>query len=150
MKAVSAVVFLIGLASFAVLGWAARKAMILERTADIGDVLILSIFALFGSFCMWMGWRVFQARPASPASAAAAAPSAVPSPESPPKRITMSQGCSTAGVVLLMLSVLLPERFYPVVFLFLGLALLATAHVFTPCEERLEKLRKARASLRQL
>lgn len=144
MKAVSAVVFLVGLAAFAVLGWALRKAMIFERTADAGDVLIFSIFAIFGSFCVWLGWRLFRIR--TDAHPSAAAPLAAPSP----KRITMSHGCSTAGVILLMLSVLLPEHLYPVVFLFLGLALLAAAHVFTPCEERLEKLRKARASLPQL
>jgi len=60
MRVVSAVVFLVGMAAFAVLGWALRKAMILERAADAGDVLIFSIFAIFGLFCMWMGWRVFQ------------------------------------------------------------------------------------------
>lgn len=145
MKTVAGVMLFVGLASFGVLAWVSRQAITLDRIVDIGDVLILSIFALFGSFCIWMGWRVFQARPASHAFADAA-PLAAPSP----KRITMSHGCSTAGVILLMLSVLLPERFYPVVFLFLGLALLAAAHVFTPCEERLEKLRKARASLTQL
>ena len=144
MKVVSAVVFLVGLAAIAVLAWAARKAMILERTADAGDVLIFSIFAIFGSFCVWLGWRLFRIRSDAP-------PSTATSPAAPsPRRITMSHGCSTAGVILLMLSVLLPEHLYPVAFLFLGLALLAAAHVFTPCEERLEKLRKARASLPQL
>ena len=39
---------------------------------------------------------------------------------------------------------------YPVALLFSGLALLAVSHVLTPCEERLAKLRRARASLRQL
>jgi len=65
-------------------------------------------------------------------------------------RAMRSQACATAGVLLLMLSALLPERAYPVVLLFIGLALLAVSHVLTPCEERLEKLRRARASLRQL
>lgn len=54
-----------------------------------------------------------------------------------PGRVTLSRGCATAGVVLLMLSVLLPERWHPVVLLFIGLALLAVSHVLTPvCEER--------------
>jgi hypothetical protein len=37
-----------------------------------------------------------------------------------------------------------PEHWYPVALLFIGIALLAIAHVLTPCEERLEKLRKVR------
>jgi hypothetical protein len=67
-----------------------------------------------------------------------------------PRRVTLSQGCATAGVLLLMLSVLLPERWHPVVLLFIGLALLAVSHVLTPCEERIAKLRRARALDRQL
>jgi hypothetical protein len=47
-----------------------------------------------------------------------------------------------------MLSVLVPWQ--PVVLLFLGLALLAVSHALTPCVERMEQLRKARASMRQL
>jgi len=141
--------FLMGLASFGVFAWAARKAAGLDRSVDPGDILVLSIFAVFGSFCVWVAWQLFRTRaqPQSPAAAASPAPS---SPASQPKRVTISHGCSTAGVLLLMLSVLLPAHWYPVVFLFVGLAFLALAHVLTPCEERLEKLRKARASLRQL
>lgn len=66
------------------------------------------------------------------------------------RRVTLSQAIATSGVLLLMLSALLPDRWHPVVLLFAGLALLAVSHVLTPCEERLEKLRRARASLRQL
>jgi hypothetical protein len=44
-----------------------------------------------------------------------------------------------------MACALVPAHWHPVVLLFLGIALLAIAHVLTPCEERLEKLRKARA-----
>jgi hypothetical protein len=36
------------------------------------------------------------------------------------------------------------------VLLFGGLALLAVSHVLTPCQERIEKLRRARASVHQL
>ncbi len=67
-----------------------------------------------------------------------------------PRRVTVSQGFAAAGVVLLMLSVLVPAHWYPVVLLFGGLALLAVSHVLTPCEERIEKLRRARASVDQL
>jgi hypothetical protein len=67
-----------------------------------------------------------------------------------PGRVTLSQGCATGGVLFLMLSVLLPDHWYPVVLLFLGLALLAVSHVLTPCEERIAKLRRARSLERQL
>jgi hypothetical protein len=144
-----AVVFLMGLASFGVLAWAARKALSLDRALDAGDVVVLGVLAVFGSFCVWVAWQLFQARPQPQGSAAAASP-APGSPGSQPKRVTISRGCSAVGVLLLMLSVLLPAHWYPVLLLFLGLALLAVAHALTPCEERLEKLRKARASLRQL
>ena len=66
------------------------------------------------------------------------------------KRVVLSQGCAAAGVVLLMLSVLLPADWYPVALLFGGLVLLAVSHVLTPCVERLEQLRKARESVRRL
>jgi hypothetical protein len=135
----------IGLASFGVLAWAARKAMSLDRALDIGDVVVLGIFAIFGSFCVGLAWRLFgDASPTSGRSEEQAAPAA------PPKRVTLSSGCAAAGVLLLMLSVLVPAAWYPVVFLFLGIALLAVSHALTPCVERIEQLRKARASLRQL
>jgi hypothetical protein len=145
MKTIGGVVFCIGLASFAVLAWAARKVMSLDRALDIGDIVVLSTFAIFGLFCLGMGWRVFgDASLASGPSEEQAAPAA------PPKRVTLSRGCAAAGVLLLMLSVLVPAAWYPVVFLFLGIALLAVSHALTPCVERLEQLRKARASVRQL
>jgi hypothetical protein len=145
----SAVVFLMGLASFGVLAWAARKAVSLERALDAGDIVVFGVLAAFGSFCVWVAWQLFRDRPQPQGSAAAASP-ASRLPGSRPKRVTISNACSAAGVLLLMLSVLLPAHWYPVVLLFLGLAFLAVAHALTPCEERLEKLRKARASLRQL
>lgn len=67
-----------------------------------------------------------------------------------PRRVTLSQGCAAGGVLLLILSVLLPDHWYPVVLLFLGLALLAVSHVLTPCEEPIAKLRRARSLERQL
>ena len=149
MKAASAVLLLIGLAAFGVLAWAARKAVSLDRALDAGDIAVLSVLAVFGSFCAWVAWQLFRVRSQPQGSAAAASP-APRFPGGQPKRVTISRGCSAVGVLLLMLSVLLPAHWYPVVLLFLGLAFLAVAHALTPCEERLEKLRKARASLRQL
>ena len=144
ITAVSGVLVLLGLASFGVLAWALRRVSLLERAVDVGDVVVLGVFALFGCFCASLGWLVLRYR--SEGEAVLADASAEPAP----RRVTLSQGCAAAGVLLLMLSVLLDERWYPVVLLFTGLALLAVSHVLTPCEERLEKLRRARASLRQL
>ena len=145
MKTVAGVMLCIGLASFGVLAWATRKAIALDRALDIGDIVVLSVFAIFGLFCLGMGWRVLgDASLASDPSEAQAAPAA------PPKRATLSNGCAAVGVLLLMLSVLLPADWYPVVFLFLGIAFLAVSHALTPCVERIEQLRKARASERQL
>jgi hypothetical protein len=114
------------------------------RRGYVGDVVVLGVFALFGGFCASLGWLLLRYRSEGEAGLAAA------SAEPAPRRVTLSQGCAAAGVLLLMLSVLLDERWYPVVLLFTGLALLAVSHVLTPCEERLAKLRRARASLRQL
>jgi hypothetical protein len=145
VKTVAGVMLCIGLASFGVLAWATRKAIALDRALDIGDIVVLGVFAIFGLFCLGMGWRVF--RDASLASAPAEAQAA---PAAPPKRVTLSHGCAAVGVLLLMLSVLLPADWYPVVFLFLGIAFLAVSHALTPCVERMEQLRKARASMRRL
>jgi hypothetical protein len=145
MKTVGGVVFCIGLASFGVLAWATRKMMSLDRVLDIGDVVVLSVFAIFGLFCAGMGWRLF-----GDPSLASAPSEEQAAPAAPPKRITLSNGCAAAGVLLLMLSVLVPVDWYPVVFLFLGLAFLAVSHALTPCVERIEQLRKARGSMRQL
>jgi len=130
-----------GLASLAALSWALRKWIHLERAAEAGDFVVLGVLAAFGLFCMVLGWRIVRTREASPSLIAAAAP---------PRRVTVSQGIATAGVVLLMLSVLVPAEWHPVVLLFGGLALLAVSHVLTPCQERIEKLRRARASVHQL
>ena len=137
--------FCIGLASFGVLAWATRKLMSLDRVLDIGDIVVLTVFVTFGLFCLAMGWRLF-----ADASLVSSAPETQAAPAAPPKRVTLSNGCAAVGVLLLMLSVLLPADWYPVVFLFLGIAFLAVSHALTPCVERMEQLRKARASVRRL
>lgn len=138
MNVVAGVVAFIGLASLGALAWMARMA--LERPFDIGAFVVLAVFAVFGAFCLYIAWRVFRTNEEpTPAVRPAAR-----------RRVTLSHACSTIGVVLLILAVLLPEAFYPVVLLFVGLAFLAMAHALTPCVERIEQLRKTRASLRQL
>jgi hypothetical protein len=47
--------------------------------------------------------------------------------------------CAAAGVALLALAALLPERWIPAIPLFLGLALLAVSHVLTPCQDQITK-----------
>lgn len=51
----------------------------------------------------------------------------------------ISAACAAAGVMLLVLAALLPERWYPMIPLFLGLALLAVSHVLTPCQDQITK-----------
>ena len=144
-RAVGAVLLCIGLAAFGVLLFASRKLMLLDRSLDAGDIAVLSVLAIFGVFCAVIGWPLFRTRPAP------AEPRPVvsnPAGEAPRRRVKLSHACAAAGVLLLMLSVLVPWQ--PVVLLFLGLALLAVSHALTPCVERMEQLRKARASMRQL
>ncbi len=140
------VIFCIGLVSFGVLAWASRSGIGPERTLDAGDVVFMSVFAIFGLFCVLMGWRLLR----SPASFEGAPVAPQAAPALPRKRVTLSTACSTAGVIFLVLAALLPEHFYPVVLLFAGIALLAVSHALTPCEERIDKLRKVRDSMRQL
>jgi hypothetical protein len=144
VTAVSGVVLFIGLASFGVFAWALRTVISLDRAVDAGDIAVLSVFVLFGLFCLGLAWLLFRTR--SEEGAFVSTPKTV----APPRRVTLSHGCATAGVLLLMLSVLVPAHWYPVALLFVGLALLAVSHVLTPCEERLAKLRRARESMRQL
>lgn len=141
MRAIGSVLLFLGLAAFGVLSWALRKVTLLERGFDAGDVVVLGVLAVFGSFCAVVAWRIF--RITEPAPVARAEPA-------PPRRVTVSKGFATAGGCLLMASVFVPEHWYPVVLLFAGLAALAVSHVLTPCEERIAKLRKARASVGQL
>jgi hypothetical protein len=146
-KAVGGVVLGIGLASLGMLALAARRLTLLERAVDPADIVVLSVFAVFGSLCAVIGWRLLRAAVTATASQSSPTPHAT---SVPPRRVTISRACAAAGVLLLMLSVLVPAAWHPVVLLFLGLALLAVSHGLTPCVERLEQLRKARASERQL
>ena len=143
-KTAGGVMFCVGLAALGVLAWAARWAGSLERALDPGDVVVFGVFAIFGAFCLLMGWKLFRARVTTFIPAAAEPAPALP------RRVTLSQGCAAVGVLLLILSVLVPAHWHPVAWFFLGLALLAVSHVLTPCVERLEQLRKARDSMRQL
>ena len=129
-KTIGAVVLFIGVASLGVLTWASRIT---------GNFFVLTVLAAFGVGCVLLGGHLLRipASFAGPAQRAPAAPS--------PKRVKLSHACSTAGILLLIACALVPEHWYPVALLFTGVALLAVAHVLTPCEARLEKLRKARA-----
>ncbi len=143
-KTVGGVMLCVGLAALGVLAFAARKLASLDRPGDPGDLAVLAVFAIFGAFCVILGWRLMRSAPQFPAAIPAEATA------SPPKRLTVSRACAAAGVLLLILSVFFPSDWYPVVLLFLGLALLAVSHALTPCVERMEQLRRARDSLRQL
>lgn len=141
-KAVAAVLSVVGACSLGVFAWAVHRAAF-ERGLNAGDVAI-GVFALFGVLCLVLGWQLFRASPAP-----------VPLKEKEteaeqPRKVTVSRVCAAIGVLLMMLAVLLPESWYPVAFLFVGLAFLAVAHILTPCVERLEQLKKARDSMRQL
>lgn len=119
----------------------------LDKGVDAGDVAVLAVFAVFGLLCAMLGWRLLRDNAASPV---ASAPRIEPASAMPTKRVTISQGCAAAGVVLVILSVLLPADWYRAGSFFAGLALLAISHGLTPCVERIEQLRKARDSMRQL
>jgi uncharacterized membrane protein YccC len=149
-RAVAGVVLCIGLGAFAVLAFAARNLMALERALDPGDIVVLGVFAMFGVFCIGMGWRLLGKRGEGYGAPQALPPSSRPSQDVPTARVRLSQGCAAAGVVLLILTVLVPPHWYPVVLLFLGLACLAVSHALAPCVERMEQLRKARGWERQL
>ena len=143
-RAVGGTLLCMALAAFGLLALAARKLVLLERAVDAGDIVVLSVFAIFGSFCAVLGWRLIRTP---------AVPQAAPLPsidKAPRARVRLSHVCAAVGVLLLMLSVLLPAHWYPVVFLFAGLAFLAVSHGLTPCVERIEQLRKARNLERQL
>ena len=141
LASIGSALLLLGLASFGVLSWAVRKITLLDRAAQAGDFVVVAVLAIFGCFCMALGWLFFRMKDET-----ASRPLAGPKR----KRIGLSHGCATAGVLLLMLSVLVPAHWHPVVLLFAGLALLAVSHILTPCEERLAQLRRARSSMEQL
>lgn len=141
MKTVAAVVFLVGLAAFGVIAWAVRRVALAGRL-DPGDVVVFGVLAAFGALCMALAWMFFRDHGVTlPVPAA--------KPESP-RRVGISRLCAAAGVILLILAVLIPETWYPGILLFAGLAFLCVSHILTPCVERLEQLRKARESMRQL
>jgi hypothetical protein len=139
-RAVAAVLFFVGASALGIFAWAVHR-VALERGLNPGDVA-MGVFALFGVLCLVIGWQLFRA-----------APMAAPAREAPPeqpRKVSISRVCAAIGVVLMMLAVLLPQSWHPVAFLFVGLAFLVVSHVLTPCVERLEQLKKARESLRQL
>jgi hypothetical protein len=131
-RTIGAVLLFIGLAAFAMLAWVFR---------NMNAFMVLGVLTVFGTGCVLLALRLFLI-PAAPGVAAAQPCAAAPSA----RRARLSHACSTAGVLLLMACALVPTHWHPVVLLFLGIAFLAVAHVLTPCEERLDKLRKARAN----
>jgi len=50
--------------------------------------------------------------------------------------------CACLGVLLVVVSALAPDEWYPAVALFAGLALLIVSHVLTPCIDRIAVWRK--------
>jgi hypothetical protein len=141
VRAISTVLLVLALAVLGALAWAVHQVMQPDRGFDLGDAMVLGVLAVFASFCLALAWLLYRVPYAAP-------PEAVKTPS--PRRVTVSQGFATAGGLLLMASVFVPAHGYPVVLLFAGLAALAVSHVLTPCVERLEKLRRARASMVQL
>jgi hypothetical protein len=55
---------------------------------------------------------------------------------------TLSAACASAGVLLIVLSAVAPDHWYPELALFLGLGLLVVSHVLTPCIDRIAVWRK--------
>ena len=58
----------------------------------------------------------------------------------------ISAACACMGVLLLVIASLLPTAWYPMVPLFLGLALLAVSHVLTPCQDQITRWWRRRIS----
>jgi hypothetical protein len=139
-KAIATVLLLVGASALGIFGWAMHRA-VFARGLNPGDVA-MGVFALFGVLCLVIGWQLFRA-----------APMAVPAKEAEPgqsRKVSISRVCAAIGVVLMILATLLPESWHPAAFLFVGLGFLVVSHALTPCVERLEQLKKARESLRQL
>lgn len=61
-------------------------------------------------------------------------------------RASVSSLCACAGVILLLLACGLPEDWYPVFPLFLGLGLIAVSHVLTPCQDQITRWWRERIS----
>jgi hypothetical protein len=134
--AIGSVLFLLAFGAFGALGLAVHKLGLLERSVQVGDVAVCVVLAAFGVFCAGLGWRIYRTREAVPP---------IQIEKAPPRRVTLSHGFAAAGGLLLILCVLVPQHWYPVALLFGGLVFLSISHILTPCEERLAKLRKARA-----
>lgn len=145
-KLASGIVLFVGFGAFGVLAWAWRRIAVLGRPWDAGDVVVLGVFGAFGLACLWWSWQLFRGR----AEADATARPQGPDSPAPTRRARLSHAFAAGGVLLLILAVLVPAAWGPVLLLFAGIACLVVSHVLTPCEERMERLRKARASMRQL
>jgi len=61
-------------------------------------------------------------------------------------RLEISNGCAVVGVLLLVLASVLPAGWYPVLPLFLGLALIVLSHVLTPCQDQITRWWRGRIS----
>ena len=146
--AVAAVLLCIALASLGVVALVAARVASLERSLDFGDILVAGVFATFAAFCAYLGCRLLRYR--SDRSRHGLPAARATEEKAPPARVRRSHACAAVGVVLLMLSVLVPADWHPAVLLFLGIALLAVSHALTPCVEKMEQLRRARASMHQL
>ena len=138
--AIGSVLLLLAFGAFAAIGLAVHKLGLLERSVQAGDVVVCAVLAAFGVFCAGLGWRIYRIREDVPP---------LQLEKTPPRRITVSHGFAAAGGILLILCVFVPEHWYPVALLFGGLVLLSISHILTPCEERLAKLRRARARERR-
>jgi hypothetical protein len=66
----------------------------------------------------------------------------------PAARIRASNACAVVGVLLLVLAGVSPAAWYPVVPLFLGLALIGVSHVLTPCQDQITQWWRRRIARR--
>jgi hypothetical protein len=57
-------------------------------------------------------------------------------------KVAVSNAGACAGVLLLIVSAVAPDDWYPAVALFAGLALLMVSHVLTPCLDRIAVWRR--------
>jgi len=57
----------------------------------------------------------------------------------PGSRARISSGFAGVGVFLLALASVSPSGWYPIVPLFVGLALIAISHVLTPCQDQITR-----------
>jgi hypothetical protein len=64
----------------------------------------------------------------------------------PAVRAKLSSACALAGVLLVLLACLLPERWSPAIPLFVGLGFIAISHVLTPCQDQITQWWRRRLS----